>query len=169
MLPEWENLPKPTNWEDPLFRKVCGIIVVHNGKVLVGERKDYAGAWQFPQGGLEEGETWREGALRELEEETAITANQLRHVAECEELTYYLWIPKKKDDTQHGPLLRWNLFEFTGDPAKIDVSKATWDEFSAHKWVDPEWIIKHVADFRRPGYTVALRAFAAEIAATKNS
>lgn len=154
------NIPAPTDWTDPNYRKVCGTILVHKGKVLVGERSDVKGAWQFPQGGLEEGETWLEGALRELFEETAIPQSDTKHLAECEEITYYHWIPKKRTDTQVGPMLRWQLLEYTGDVETIDVSQAEWKEFKSHKWVAPEVALKNAAYFRQPGYKIALEAFA---------
>lgn len=48
----------------------------NSGKFLLmkrsSDKEEYPGYWEFPGGGLEEGETPREGALRELEEETGM-------------------------------------------------------------------------------------------------
>ena len=52
---------------------VAGILRNSKGKVLVGERLGKDGAWQFPQGGVDDGETALEALYRELEEEVGIT------------------------------------------------------------------------------------------------
>jgi 8-oxo-dGTP pyrophosphatase MutT (NUDIX family) len=55
---------------------VCLTLVDPRGWVLMQERDEHApvwpDAWCFPGGGIEPGETAREGAVRELEEETGI-------------------------------------------------------------------------------------------------
>lgn len=60
-----------------------GVILVKNGKVLLGLRHPdpdkadsafrSAGEWSLPGGKLEWGETFEEGAIREVKEETGIT------------------------------------------------------------------------------------------------
>lgn len=42
------------------------------GELLICERIDVPGAWQFPQGGVHPGESPREGAARELIEEVGL-------------------------------------------------------------------------------------------------
>ena len=55
-----------------LYRQCVGIVVYNNKKVLLCERRDTKGAWQFPQGGIEQGEDLETAARRELKEETSI-------------------------------------------------------------------------------------------------
>jgi 8-oxo-dGTP pyrophosphatase MutT (NUDIX family) len=54
---------------DPL--RAAGGLVRRDGSVLVVHRPKYDD-WTFPKGKLEDGETWEEAAVREVEEETGL-------------------------------------------------------------------------------------------------
>ena len=62
---------------DSLFRKSCGVLPY---RMVNGERKfllvfeNYSQCWSLPKGHMEAGETEIETALRELYEETGLTA-----------------------------------------------------------------------------------------------
>ncbi len=62
-----------------LFHIVSAVCVVRDdGLVLITQRaavKDWALAWEFPAGSVLAGETSAEGAIRELHEETGLTAS----------------------------------------------------------------------------------------------
>ena len=51
--------------------RAAGGLVVRDGRMLVVHRPKYDD-WAFPKGKLEDGETWEQAAVREVEEETSL-------------------------------------------------------------------------------------------------
>ena len=65
--------------DKPRPRDGCRVAVIKNNRILLGRRKGAhgAGAWSFPGGHLEFGESVEECARRELREETGLKALSL--------------------------------------------------------------------------------------------
>jgi putative (di)nucleoside polyphosphate hydrolase len=128
------------------------VAVVKNstGDVLAFERADRLGQWQLPQGGIDAGEDPVEGAWRELEEETGLTTNQVQLVDEYPEWTVYEW-PEgvKKDGNRLGQAQRWFFFQINDDNTE---PKADGIEFVDWKWVQIDWLLDQVVDFRKASY-----------------
>ena len=97
--------------------------------------------WQFPQGGIDEGETPKQAAFRELKEETGIVS--VEWVTTLEKPIRYDF-PKKifeKFSTLgrdfHGQEQFWSLFYFTGCDEEIDFCTFPEEiEFNGCEWVD---------------------------------
>ena len=57
-----------------LYRpNVAAIIRRTDGRVLLGQRSDFPESWQFPQGGVDEGESPADAVRREVLEETGLS------------------------------------------------------------------------------------------------
>ena len=73
-----KDLLKEVDFNKPP-RKVGGVAIVSEGQILLVKRTESAGKytkfWSVPMGGIEKGETFREGAARELKEETMLDFN----------------------------------------------------------------------------------------------
>ena len=147
----------------PTFR--AGVIIVvrrQDGQVLAFERGDHRGAWQLPQGGIDDGELPRHAAWRELAEETGLGPRHVRLIDEHPHWTVYEWPPEvaaQKRPTKVagrlGQAHKWFVFEALHD----DVAPVPdGDEFVAWKWTTPPDLIAEVAEFRRPGYEQVLGA-----------
>ncbi len=133
------------------FRAGVGAVIANDhGEVLACERRDIAGAWQFPQGGLKDGEAPIEAARREILEETGITSDRLRLKAECPDLlTYELPRAAWSHKTGRGQVQRWFLFEYRGKTAIVLPPDG---EFVAYAWRPFEEVERRAAEFRRPVY-----------------
>jgi ADP-ribose pyrophosphatase YjhB (NUDIX family) len=55
------------------------VAVIHNGKILLTRREDFE-VWCLPSGGVEEGESLVEAAIRETKEETGVDVELTRLV-----------------------------------------------------------------------------------------
>lgn len=152
--------------QDHLYRRGVGVMLVNRaGKAWVGARIDNPDdAWQMPQGGIDGGEDPWLAALRELEEETGVRAEQVELLARCpERLRYELpeeWQPKLWGGKWRGQEQDWFLVRFLGSDDDINILSAEDPEFRDWKWVDPERLPALIVPFKRPLYERLLREFA---------
>lgn len=140
------------------YRPCVGIILVNpRGLVFVGDRIDTQGDhWQFPQGGIDKGETPQQAAWRELYEETGITKAKARlyHIS-TEWLTYDL-----PPDMSHkiwggryrGQQQKWTVFQFLGQDSDIDLCVHT-QEFARWQWREFTQTPHHIVPFKQDLYT----------------
>ncbi|UCF04549.1 MAG: RNA pyrophosphohydrolase [bacterium] len=142
------------------FRAGVGVIVINReGHVLAMERVDVPGAWQLPQGGLDEDEEPKKAAFREVMEETAISEDSLELIdAYPEPLAYELPAANRKKKTGRGQVHYWFLFQFTGDESTIDVTSG--GEFSTWRWMPFGALLETVVEFRKPVYERLAEYFA---------
>ena len=150
---------------DPLYRPGVGVMLLNReGKVFVGQRLDNAlDAWQMPQGGIDAGEEPLAAALRELEEETGITADKVEVVFRCPvELIYDLpdeLIGKVWKEPWRGQRQTWFLARFLGQDSDVDLATPH-PEFRAWKWADPAELPALIVPFKKTLYEQVLEAFA---------
>jgi putative (di)nucleoside polyphosphate hydrolase len=140
------------------FRAGAGALIVNDqGHVLVIERADIAGAWQLPQGGLEDAEEPLDAAYREIAEETGIEKTDLAFVRSCSELLAYELPPEaRRKKTGRGQVLYWFLFQFVGDPARALVATP---ESRGSQWMPFSRVIDGVTSFRKPMYARLAQEF----------
>ena len=64
----------------------CGGVVIHRGKILLlykNQNGKYVG-WVLPKGTLEEGENFKQTALREVKEETGVSAKIIKYIGKMQ-------------------------------------------------------------------------------------
>ncbi|MGZ3748801.1 MAG: NUDIX domain-containing protein [Bacteriovorax sp.] len=133
------------------FRKgIVAVIINNDGKVLMGERSDTPGAWQFPQGGLEPGETAGEAFFREVAEELGNGNCEVLKIAARQ--TRYRW-PKLGIDCV-GQEQTWFLGRMiTGESPDLRNSDRC---FSDLKWEDVSLVIPQTIEWKREAFTDGL-------------
>ena len=141
------------------FRAGVGAVIFNpRGQVLLLERANVPGAWQFPQGGLDEGETPVDGARREAEEETGIPASALRLKGRYPGLlAYELPARAQTKRTGLGQVQYWFYFETRA--VDVPLEKLPPGEFRAARWTSFARAVADTVAFRAPLYK-KLRSFA---------
>ncbi len=144
------------------FRPCVGITLFNqSGHVFVGERIDTPGAWQMPQGGIDDGETIEQAAFRELREEVGSDKAEILHVYE-KKLRYRLpprLIEKLWDSKYGGQEQTWIAARFSGTDADINIAAHFPAEFRAWKWVALPDVLDLIVPFKRDTYREVIQAF----------
>lgn len=114
---------------------VAAILRNSAGQILICERLGVPGAWQFPQGGIDAGETPEQALVRELWEEIGVQPADVRLVRRCGPYRYVFGNGRMKKGF-HGKEQLYFLCDFSGTDAGIDVNTEH-PEFQDFRWIRP--------------------------------
>ncbi len=146
------------------YRPCVGLMLLNaEGRVWAGQRIDNPmDAWQMPQGGIDKGESPRDAALRELEEETGVGPAKVEIVRESS-----VWLPydlphhlvgKLWKGRYRGQTQRWFALRFLGRDDEIDI-RTKEPEFREWAWLEPGMLIDKIVPFKRDTYRAVLDEF----------
>lgn len=150
------------------YRPCVGVVLMNaEGQIFAGQRLDSpVAAWQMPQGGIDDGEKPRAAALRELWEETGVTADLVEFVAKTggwvtydlpPELLGKVWGGKYRGQRQ-----KWFLFRFLGTDDQVKIASEH-PEFSQWRWIGAEELVASIVPFKKAVYETVVDAFRAHL------
>jgi putative (di)nucleoside polyphosphate hydrolase len=124
-------------------------------KVLVCKRKG-SPEWQFPQGGLEDGETYEQALFREILEE--LGNHQFKILQTSQTLVQYDFPGGMKGALAlkyRGQQHQWFLCQYEHG-SKPNLEHASDDDFEDVAWVYPRQALKTIVRWKRPAYVRGL-------------
>ncbi len=138
--------------EEKFRQGIVAVLRNEQGLVLICERADFPGSWQFPQGGIEKDEKPADAFFRELREE--IGNDRCKILKTGMATTRYRW----KEPGRHGMVgqeQHWFLAEFEGS-GEPDLSKS--DQcFRAWRWDTPAALLELIFSDKRDAFREGLR------------
>ena len=148
--------------EDLPYRPCVGVMLLNrDGLVFVGKRLDQTiEGWQMPQGGIDEGETPEQAALRELEEEIG-TRNAKILGEHPDWLAYDLpshLLGVALRGRYRGQRQKWLAMRFLGEDSEINVATAE-PEFQEWKWLAIEALPRMIVPYKRDTYMQVISTF----------
>lgn len=146
------------------YRPNVGVMLLNaDGLIFAGQRIDNPQkAWQMPQGGIDEGETPRIAALRELEEETGVAQGKVTILAESDDWVRYDLPPhllgKLWKGRYRGQEQKWFLMRLNGSDADVNIA-TDHPEFSQWRWMNADELLSNIVPFKREVYNKVIKAF----------
>lgn len=147
------------------YRPNVGVVLFHpDGRVWLGRRAATPPpwCWQFPQGGVDDGEDLEAAARRELAEETGAVSVTL--LGRTDGWITYDFPPEAKGAKiakgWKGQKQVWFAFRFDGEEAEIDLSGDGHPEFETWRWGYLAEAPGLIVPFKRPAYEAVAAAFA---------
>ncbi len=142
------------------FRPNVGIILLNQKSQVFWGKRIRTHSWQFPQGGIDRGETPEQAMLRELHEEVGLQPEHVRIVARTRDWLRYevpdRYIRRDARGHYRGQKQIWFLLQLLGHDWDLNLRATNHPEFDAWRWND-YWVpLDMVVEFKRGVYEMAL-------------
>jgi putative (di)nucleoside polyphosphate hydrolase len=151
------------------YRPNVGIVLLNGRNEVFWGKRVGQHSWQFPQGGIQHGESPEQAMYRELHEEVGLLPEHVQIIGRTRDWLRYD-VPEEYLRRQHATRIHrtayrgqkqiWFLLRLVGLDSDIQLRASDHPEFDAWRWV-PFWIqLDTVIDFKREVYELALSELA---------
>jgi len=142
---------------------VAALMVNPSGSLLICERAGVPGAWQFPQGGVDAGESTIIALYREVREEIGLLPQHYQILKQRDGYRYLypeeVRLKKLKRHGSHGQEQTYFLCLVEPNAPPVNVNQRP-REFQAYRWIFPdEFDLDWVPGFKREVYRQVIRDF----------
>ena len=145
-------LLKCLHWKERLKKEyrenVLGVVVNSQNKFLIQKNKHLNNHWQFPQGGVDAGESEEAAVIREVSEEVGIDKKHLQIIKKLKATNTYDWPPHSQILKGYkGQKQNAFLIKFTGSNTDLNFQKS--HEVEAIEWVDKNEVVSRLHQVRK--------------------
>ena len=146
------------------YRSNVGIILLNKKNEVFWGKRIKQNSWQFPQGGINPGESPKQAMYRELKEETGLHPCHVEIVGRTRDWLRYevpdQWIKREWRGNYKGQKQIWYLLRLVGRDSDVSLRTNVRPEFDAWRW-NQYWIeLESVVEFKRQVYYQALTELA---------
>jgi putative (di)nucleoside polyphosphate hydrolase len=142
------------------YRPNVAIVVVNGRNQVFWGKRIREHSWQFPQGGINPGETPEQAMYRELHEEVGLHPQHVKVLGRTRDWLRYEvpqhWIKREWRGSYKGQKQIWYLLRLVGRDTDVSLRATEKPEFDAWRWHD-YWVpLEGVIEFKRESYRRAL-------------
>ena len=149
--------------DDDGYRPNVGIVICNRHGQVMWARRYGQHSWQFPEGGMNRGQSPEQAMYRELFEEVGLSRKDVRILASTRNWLRYK-LPKRlvRWDTKPvciGQKQKWFLLQLMSNDAEINMQTCSTPEFDGWRWVSYWYPVRQVVSFKRDVYRRVMKEF----------
>lgn len=145
------------------YRLNVGIVLCNNHEQVLWAKRYRQHSWQFPQGGINSGETPEQAMYRELFEEVGLDRHDVCILSSTRYWLHYK-LPKKLIRWKIRPICvgqkqKWFLLQLLSQDAQININIGRDYTFDTWRWVSLWYPLRQVVFFKRHVYRKVMKEF----------
>ena len=146
------------------YRLNVGIILINGKNEVFWGKRVREDSWQFPQGGIQPGESPEVAMYRELLEEVGLLPTHVKILGRTRDWMRYEvpthWVRREWRGTYKGQKQIWFLLKLVGRDCDLCLRASSHPEFDGWRWSEYWAPVDAVIEFKREVYERALTELA---------
>lgn len=146
------------------YRANIGIVICNRAGQVFWARRYGQHSWQFPQGGMDPGETPEQTMYRELFEEVGLKQKDVEILYATKNWHKYR-LPRRLVRKDSNPVCigqkqKWFLLRLKCAESDVNLLSSNHPEFDEWRWVSYWYPVRQVVSFKRDVYRKVMKEFA---------